>query len=209
MKKKKKVDDKSQKVLSEADREEIIGIQKRFSNNNKGFFEFLEKYPNIHFEVCLNEYLGQSFLKFLEKKNASLYKRFISDPNIGDYYKVLDDPLYGKNPENHDTITNALGRSIRFYGKGGRLSKRAIKIYYKTFETYDSEKQVGKKLEWSDVFRWTTKRADENGDQLISDEEDRERQKDTFLKFRRRNNLNSLADFQNYLKKMNYPADSR
>ena len=49
--------------------------------------------------------------------------------NIGDYYKVLDDPLYGKNPENHDTITNALGRSIRFYGKGGRLSKRAIKIY--------------------------------------------------------------------------------
>ena len=39
-----------------------------------------------------------------------------------------------------------------------------------------------KNLKWSDVFRWTTKRADENGDQLISDEEDREKTKRHILK---------------------------
>jgi len=94
---------------------------------------------------------------------------------------------------------------IKFRGKGGRLTKYKINLYRKVFEKYDTEKQNGKKPKWGASFISASMSKDDNGNPLISDEEDRKKQKDTFLKFRKRNKINSGADFIKFLKQKDYP----
>jgi len=191
-------------LLSKKDHIKLNKAEEKFLNDNKGFFEFLKKFPTKDFHECIDRYCAQSYEEYLKNYDSNLYERFKSDESIGEYYRKNKNSFDGMSPENIETITKALGRSISFYGEGGRLTKRSIKIYTKTFERYDSEKRDGKKPKWSGAFRWATQSKVENGNPLISDKQDREKQKGTFLKFRKRNNLKSLTDFNNYLKKKNY-----
>jgi hypothetical protein len=196
---------KMRMVLSREDHKKLDKTKENFLSDNKGFFDFLEKFPAKDFQECLNKYIAQSYLEFLKKYDAKLYKKFISDESVGGYYNNNKNLFDGWSPDNLETAKKALSRSIDFYGKGGRLTKERIKIYYKTFERYDSEKRDGKKPKWTEVFRWTTQSKDEKGNPLISDEQDRKRILKDFYKFKNENNIKSLKDFIIYLQHNNYP----
>lgn len=201
----KELNNKTWKVLSTEDHKKLDKAQEKFLNDNSGFFAFLQKYDPKDFQDCINKYCAQSYLEFIKELDVKLYERlWNSEEAIVENLKRKN-PFDGMSPENIQTIEKALGRSIEFYGKNGRLTKDKISLYAKVFETYDSEKQIVKKTEWSNTFRKVSKSKDENDNPLISDEKDRKRQMKQFLNFRNENNLNSLSDFKKYLRLKDYP----
>ena len=148
----------------------------------------------------------ESYLVFLQKNDPGLYEKLInSEEPIIENLKNKN-PSGGISPGFLEIITDALERSESFYGKGGRLTKEKIYLYYKVFYRYDTEKQKSEKPKWSEVFRSVSLGKDED-DPLISDEEDRETQYKSFLKFREQNKLNSLNNFITFLQQKNYPSN--
>ncbi len=148
----------------------------------------------------------ESYLVFLQKNDPGLYEKLInSEEPIIENLKNKN-PSGGISPGFLEIITDALERSESFYGKGGRLTKEKIYLYYKVFYRYDTEKQKSEKPKWSEVFRSVSLGKDED-DPLISDEEDRETQYKSFLKFREQNKLNSLNNFITFLQQKDYPSN--
>lgn len=199
MKKKKEIDNNSEQVLNKNYYKKLAEAQEKFISGNKVFFNFFEKFPPKGFQECINKYFAQSYLEFLKDYDKKLYEKFITDESRGDYYHFNNNPFDGWSPENIQTFTKSIERSILFEGKGGRLTKEKIILYTKTFEKYDEQILLGSKPKWSEVFSWACKYKNEQGDPLVSDDIDRKKQYKAFLKFRKENNLNSVKDFKKYL----------
>lgn len=88
--------------------------------------------------------------------------------------------------------------------KGGHLTEDKIILYRKIFKRFDLEKQNDHNPKWTAVFNWESNYKDERGNPLISDEQDRNRQRKTFCNFRSKYKLNSAKDFEEYLTSNNY-----
>ena len=202
---KKKVPDTSWKVLSERDHKKLDKVQRLFKKVNTGFFEFLEKYDPKDLNECVQKYIVRSYLDFLKYYDKKLYQKlWESEEAIIENLKDKN-PFEGINPENLAVITKALERSSSFYGRGGRLTIYKIDLYTKVFKKYDAAKQNGKGPKWSGIFRNVSESKDKDGNFLISDEQDRERQMKQFLNFRNEHKLNSLVDFNKFLQIKGYP----
>jgi hypothetical protein len=65
--------------LRKADLKKLNIIRKKFLTDNKGYFDFIKKYPIDSFQQYLDWYCAQSFKEFLKNYDAELYNRFISD----------------------------------------------------------------------------------------------------------------------------------
>ena len=112
MKKKKELNDKSWKVLSEEDHKKLEKAQEKFLNDNKSFFEFLEKFPAKNFQDCIDKYCVQSYFEFLQNYDAKLFKRlWNSNEAIVENFKNKND-FDGMNPEGLDTIKKIIGENI-------------------------------------------------------------------------------------------------
>lgn len=114
MRKKSGIDDQSRDALTKLDFKKLRKIEEKFLSENKGFFEFLEKFPPKDFEEYLNKYIGKSYLEFLKNYDSALYKKFISNESIGEYYQKDNNIFAMMNPNEVRIVNDGLKMLIDF-----------------------------------------------------------------------------------------------